>query len=146
MQIITQNGHQRQKYMPFFRHIFGGMHHNDVKCTHNIFYMVLLSHLATSENISPSFHRLWQHLEQLWPGHTSVFLLKKTACHYSASRQGSSTLLTREEFISHPHNVASNVCNGRALELREHNDVRDIRVVVILSMDFSATSHMLYPP
>ncbi len=42
MQIITQNGSQRQKYMDFFKqYIFRGMHHNDVKFTHNIHFMVL---------------------------------------------------------------------------------------------------------
>ena len=42
MQIRTQNGHQWQKYMHFFKqHIFRGMHDNDVKFIHNIYYMVL---------------------------------------------------------------------------------------------------------
>ena len=42
MQISTQNGRQWQQYMHFFKqHIFRGMHDNDVKCTHNIYYMVL---------------------------------------------------------------------------------------------------------
>ena len=42
MQMITQNGRQLQKYMHFLKqHIFRGMHHNDVKFTHNIYYMVV---------------------------------------------------------------------------------------------------------
>ena len=42
MQIISQNGRQRQKYMHLFKqHIFRSMHHNDVKFTHNIYYMLL---------------------------------------------------------------------------------------------------------
>ena len=42
MQIITQNGSQRQKYMDFLKqYIFRGIHHNDVKFAHNIYYMVL---------------------------------------------------------------------------------------------------------
>ena len=42
MQIITQNGSQRQKYMDFFKqYIFRGMHQNYVKFTHNVYYMVL---------------------------------------------------------------------------------------------------------